>query len=57
MKTIKQMLLGIAIMVAAIACNSVWDSDTVTVIIAIIGLLVVICGYAHEDGETKDVQS
>ena len=55
MKSIKQMLLGIAIMIASIAFHSVWDNDMVTVIVAFIGLIVVICGYLHKNGDKKDV--
>lgn len=51
MKAIKQMLLGIAIMIASVAFGSVWDNDTITVIVAFIGLVIVICGYSHKDGE------
>ena len=45
MQGIKNMLLGIAIMVASIAFYSVYDNDMVAVIIAIIGLCVSIYGY------------
>ena len=55
MKSIKQMLLGIAIMIASIAFRSVWDNDMVTVIVAFIGLIVVIYGYLHKNGDKKGV--
>ena len=55
MKSIKQMLLGITVMIASIAFHSVWDNDTVTVIVAFIGLVIVIYGYLHKDGDKKDV--
>lgn len=55
MKSIKQMLLGITVMIASIAFHSVWDNDTVTVIVAFIGLVIVICGYSYKDGDKKDV--
>ena len=55
MNAIKQMLLGIAIMIASVAFGSVWDNDTVSVIVAVIGLFIVIFGYSHKDGDKKDV--
>ena len=55
MRSVKQMLLGIAIMIASIAFSSVWDSDLVTCIVAIVGVIVVICGYSNKDGEEKNV--
>ena len=55
MKSIKQMLLGITVMIASIAFHSVWDNDTVTVIVAVIGLAIVMYGYSHKDGDQKDV--
>ena len=46
MRGVKTMLLGITMMVASIAFYSVYDSDLVACIIAIIGLGVSIYGYA-----------
>ena len=45
MKNVKNMLLGIAIMVASIAFHSVYDSDFVAVIIAAVGICVTLYGY------------
>ena len=42
---IKKMLLGIAIMVASVALYSIYDSDLVASIIALVGLGVTIYGY------------
>ncbi len=55
MKAIKQMLMGIAIMIASIAFSSVWDNDFITCVVAIIGLIVVICGYLNKDGKGNNV--
>ncbi len=45
MRGIKNMLLGITIMVASVAFYSVFDSDLVACIIAIVGLGVAVYGY------------
>lgn len=45
MNGIKKMLLGIAIMVASVALYSIYDSDLVASIIALVGLGVTIYGY------------
>ncbi len=49
MQGIENMLLGITIMIASIAFYSVYDNDTVAVIIAIIGLCVSIYGYSKRE--------
>lgn len=49
MQGIKNMLLGITIMIASIAFYSVYDNDTIAVIIAIIGLCVSIYGYSKRE--------
>ena len=45
MNGIKKMLLGITIMIASVALYSIYDSDLVASIIALIGLGVAIYGY------------
>ena len=45
MQGIKNMLLGITIMIASIAFYSVYDNNTIAVIIAIIGFCISIYGY------------
>ena len=49
MNGIKKMLLGITIMVASVALYSVYDSNLVASIIALIGLGVSIYGYTCKD--------
>ena len=49
MQGIKNMLLGISIMVASIAFYSVYDNDMVAVIIAFIGLCISIYGYSKKE--------
>lgn len=49
MKGIKKMLLGIAIMIASMALYSIYDSDLVACIIAIIGLCITIYGFSCKD--------
>ena len=46
MQGIKNMLLGVTIMIASIALYSLYDNDTIAAIIAIIGLCVSIYGYS-----------
>ena len=48
MQEIKNMLFGIAIMVASIAFYSVYDNDTIAVMIAFIGLCIAIYGYSKK---------
>ena len=52
MQGIKNMLLGITIMIASIAFYSVYDNDTIAVIIAIIGLCVSIYGYSKRERDS-----
>ena len=49
MNGIKNMLLGIAIMVASVALYSIYDSDLVASIIALVGLGVTIYGYIRKE--------
>lgn len=49
MNGIKKMLLGIAIMVASVALYSIYDSDLVASIIALVGLGVTIYGYIRKE--------
>jgi uncharacterized membrane protein len=49
MQGIKNMLLGITIMIASIAFYSVYDNDTIAVIIAFIGLCISIYGYSKRE--------
>lgn len=49
MQGIKNMLLGIVVMVASIAFYSVYDDDLVAVIIAFIGLCISIYGYSEKE--------
>lgn len=55
MKAVKQMLLGIAIMIASLTFSSVWDNDFITCVVAIIGLIIVICGYLSKEGKKNNV--
>ena len=48
MNGIKKMLLGITIMIASVALYSIYDSDLVASIIALIGLGVAIYGYTRK---------
>ncbi|HIY04596.1 MAG TPA: hypothetical protein H9733_06500 [Candidatus Anaerotignum merdipullorum] len=49
MQEIKNMLFGIAIMVASIAFYSVYDNDMIAVMIAFIGLCIAIYGYSKKE--------
>ena len=49
MQGIKNMLLGITIMIASIAFYSVYANDTIAIIIAFIGLCISIYGYSKRE--------
>lgn len=52
MQGIKNMLLGIAIMLAVIAFHLFYEHGLWTDFIAIIGLICVIKGYSAKDGDS-----
>ena len=49
MQGIKNMLLGITIMIASIAFYSLYANDTIAIIIAFIGLCISIYGYSKSE--------
>ena len=49
MKRIKNMLLGIGIMVGSTAFYSVYDSDMIAVVIAFAGRCITAAGYLQKD--------
>ena len=49
MQGINNMLLGITIMIASIAFYSIYDNNTIAVIIAFIGLCISIYGYSKRE--------
>ena len=49
MQGIKNMLLGITIMIASIAFYSLYANDTIAIIIEFIGLCISIYGYSKRE--------